>query len=290
MPAVPAAPLPRREPRRALLFTRVAAVAALAATLAYLVWRATSTMAWSVWWLSVPLLGLEVHAALSLALFIHETWDVESALAVAPVAGPPGRVAVLVPTYNEPLEVLLPTIAAAVALVPAHETWVLDDGDRPEVEALARALGADYLTRPTHEHAKAGNLNHALGVVDADFVAVLDADHVALPGFLTHTLGYFADPRVAVVQTPQDFYNVESFEHEHRRGALRRSHLPRFSEQGLFYRVILAGKNRWGAAFWCGTNAVVRTVALREVGGVAADTVTEDIHTTIRLHRRGWRN
>ena len=108
------------------------------------------------------------------------------------------RVAVLIPTYNETEEILLPTIAAAVALQPLHETWVLDDGDRPWVDALAHELGARYLTRPTHEHAKAGNLNHALEVIDADFIAVLDADHVALPGLLTQTLGYFSDPQPGV--------------------------------------------------------------------------------------------
>lgn len=56
-----------------------------------------------------------------------------------------------------------------------------------------------------------------------------------------------------------------------------------------FYRGLSAGRNRWNAAFWCGTNAVVRLEALRAVGGVAVETVTEDIHTTIRLHRKGWR-
>ena len=61
------------------------------------------------------------------------------------------------------------------------------------------------------------------------------------------------------------------------------------SEQALFYRILQPGKNRWTGAFWCGTGAVVRVAALREVGGVATETITEDIHTTIRLHRRGWR-
>jgi cellulose synthase (UDP-forming) len=261
----------------------------MAVTLAYLGWRVTQTMNWSVWWLSVPLLLVEVHAALSLALFAHATWDT-TFIPDRPSAIPSGKIAVLIPTYNETPEVLLPTIAAAAVLRPSHETWVLDDGDRPEVAALARTLGVRYLTRPTHEHAKAGNLNHALGVIDADFIAVLDADHVAMPDFLLHTLGYFADPKMAIVQTPQDFYNVDSFEHQGRRTLLHRyHHLRRYNEQELFYRVIQPGKNRWGGAFWCGTGAVVRTAALRDVGGVAVDTVTEDIHTTVRLHRRGWR-
>jgi cellulose synthase (UDP-forming) len=67
------------------------------------------------------------------------------------------------------------------------------------VEELAATLGARYLARHEHDHGKAGNLNDALGHVDADVVGVLDADHVPASGFLEHTLGYFDDPRVAVV-------------------------------------------------------------------------------------------
>ena len=159
---------------------------------------------------------------------------------------------------------LAPTIAAAVAVRPAD-------------------LGARYLRRDDRRHAKAGNLNHALEVIDADVVGVLDADHVPRPDFLTATLGYFDDPLVALVQTPQDFYNLRSFEHS------RTASRDGFNEQSLFYRAILAGKNRWKAAFWCGTNALLRVSALKDVGGVATGTVTEDIHTTILLHAKGWR-
>jgi len=89
---------------------------------------------------------------------------------------------------------------------------------------------------------------------------------------------------VAIVQTPQDFYNVDSFEHQERSEEKRN-----FNEQSVFYRVILPAKNRWGAAFWCGTGAVVRMEALRSVGGVATETITEDIHTSIRMQKLGWR-
>ena len=283
----PGGGLPGPESATRTAVIRTVAVLALAVNLAYLAWRATATVDLSVWWVSVPLVLLEAHAIVGLALFAFSLWDV----------GPPSRlrrrrdtdlrVAVLIPTYNEPVEVLLPSIAAAVALRPAHETWVLDDGARPAIRELAERLGARYLARTDRTDAKAGNLNAALEVVEADLVAVLDADHVATPGFLTNTLAYFDDPRVAVVQTPQDFYNLDSFEHE----ALHRGEdSDRYNEQALFYRVLQAGKNRWGAAFWCGTGAVVRMAALREVGGVATETVTEDIHTTIRFHRRGWRS
>jgi cellulose synthase (UDP-forming) len=266
-----------------LLLIRGVTLVALAATAAYLGWRALATLNLDAWYLAVPMLVLEAHAAAGLGLFAFSLWDVDRRPARRPLDRLPS-IAVVIPTYNEGPEILVPTIAAAVALEPVHETWILDDGARPEVEELAAALGARYLARPTHEHAKAGNLNHALGVIDAEILAVLDADHVAAPEFLQATLGYFADPRIALVQTPQDFYNVSSFEH----GAGTTYGEP-FHEQALFYRLLQPGKNRWNAAFWCGTNALVRVSALREVGGAATETITEDIHTTIRLHRHGWK-
>lgn len=282
---------PRPESRSTKRRIRVLAVVALAVSVAYLVWRALFTLNPSAWWLSIPLLVLEAHAVAGLALFAFSLWDVDSVPPAPPCRKAPGRIAVLIPTYNEPIDVLLPTVAAAAALEPDHETWVLDDGNRPAVRRLAAQLGVRYLARTERTGAKAGNVNHALSVIDADFVAILDADHVAGRDFLVNTLGYFADPEVAFVQTPQDFYNLDSFEHATRRGRWRaRAQEQAYSEQALFYRVLQPGKNRWQAAFWCGTGAIVRMEALRQVGGVATETVTEDIHTTIRMHRLGWRS
>lgn len=280
-----ALPDPESASRRRTI--QVAAVIALLASVAYLSWRVGSTL--GTLWLAIPLWLLELHAVVGLGLFTFSLWDVDASVVPPPVSSTDFRVAVLIATYNEPNEVLLPTIAAATALKPAHDTWVLDDGNRGWVRDLAVSLGARYLAREDHRHAKAGNINNAIDYIDADLFAILDADHVVSPGFLTNTLGYFGDPLIAVVQTPQDFYNVDSFEHGRNRSWFWRDRRNvSFNEQRLFYRAIQPGKNRWGAAFWCGTNAVVRASALREVGGVATETVTEDIHTTIRLHRRGW--
>ena len=282
------AELPAPESRGRLAVIRTIAIVAIVGTAAYLAWRVGFTVRTGLW-LAIPLWLLELHALIGLGLFTFSLWDVDGPPAPAPRRTTHLRVAVLIPTYNEPQEVLLPTVAAAVALAPAHETWVLDDGERDWVRELASTLGARYLARAEHDHGKAGNLNHALDHVDADVIGVLDADHVPGGGFLTHTLGYFDDPRVAVVQTPQEFYNSDSFEHDKNRALFgRRDSLP-YSEQRLFYRAIQPGKNRWHAAFWCGTSALVRLNALHEVGGVAHETVTEDIHTTIRMHRRHWR-
>jgi cellulose synthase (UDP-forming) len=288
-PSVEGPDLPPRESKGRRTTIRVAAVAALAVTTLYLTWRTLFTLNLGAWWVSIPLLVLELHAFVGLGLFTFSLWDVDSLAPAPPVRSTNLRLAVLIPTYNESEEVLIPTVAAAVAMHLPHETWVLDDGDRPGVEALAHALGARYLTRPVHDHAKAGNLNHALTVVDVDVVAIFDADHVPELEFFEHTLGYFDDPRVGAVQTPQDFYNTTSFEHLPNEDSEPAWDRQAVHEETLFYRVIEPGKNRWHAAFWCGTNAAVRVSALRDVGGVSTDSVTEDIQTTVRLQRRGWR-
>jgi cellulose synthase (UDP-forming) len=268
----------RRQRRRQAIAT-----VAFLVGLTYLGWRALFTlnpdalaMSWFLW-------ALEAHAILGVGLAAFSLWDTRPLEPAAPHV-PEGRVAVFITSYDEPREIVLPTLAAAVAMDGDHETWLLDDGVRPEMRELADRLGARYLGRESSEHAKAGNLNHALAHVDADFVVVLDADHVPDRAFLRRTLPYFNDEGVALVQTPQDFYNEGSFEHVPSR---RRLGSP-YTEQSLFYRVIQPGKNRWRSAFWCGTNAAIRVSALREVGGVATDSITEDLMTTIRLHRAGW--
>lgn len=284
LPDLPDGRMPANESRRRRRLIRGFALFAMVVGASYLTWRLLFTIEAAAWFVAVPMLVLELHHAFGLGLYTFSLWDVDPPPVPAPVDGTDLAVAVLIPTLDESIEVLLPVIGAAVTLQPEHETWVLDDGNRPDVARLAAALGARYLARETNEHAKAGNLNNALQFVEADVIAVLDADHVAGRDFLRHTLGYFDDPGIAVVQTPQDFYNVDSFEHEARPG--RR---PRFNEQAVFYRLILPAKNRWNAAFWCGTSALVRVAALRDVGGVATDSVTEDIHTSVRMHKNGWR-
>lgn len=287
MPVFPGGELPAPEPASRRNLIHGAAVLALAVSVGYLVWRGLFTISLASWWVSIPFYVLEIHAVVGLALFAFALWDLDAGPSWRRVQHTNKRIAVLIPTYNEDREILLPTIAAAVALEPNHETWVLDDGGRVWVRGLAKELGARYIARNERIHAKAGNINHALGIIDADFVAVLDADHVAAPDLLRNTLGYFDDPAVAIVQTPQDFYNLDSFEHgaavDNQDGA------EPYHEQQLFYRAIQPGKNRCHAVFWCGTGAILRTAALADVGGVATGTVTEDIHTTIRLHRRGWK-
>ncbi len=275
------AAMPDPEPRGQLAITRGVALVAAAATVYYLAWRVLATLTPASLLLGVPLLVMETWAFLTAILYAFVLWDLDALTPPTPRESTDLRTVVLIPTYNEPPEVLLPTITAAAAIDLVSAVWVLDDGRRGWVADACASLGLAYRTRPDGTHAKAGNLNTALADIDADLVLVLDADHVASPDFVRNTVGYFDDPKIALVQTPQDFYNEDSFVHELVGNR-------RYCEEELFYRAMQAGRNRWNASFWCGTGAILRVSALRSVGGVSTDSITEDIHTTIRMHRAGW--
>ena len=191
---------------------------------------------------------------------------------------------VLIPTLNEDIEVLTKTITGARDIKGVRDVFVLDDGNRPHVKELADSLGVKYGARTEHNHAKAGNMNFGLGLTDAEFIITFDADHVGTPHFLERTLGYFNDPEVAFVQTPQVFYNRSSFQHREVKG------WDEWSEQTMFYDGLQPAKNTFNAAFYCGSSAILRRAAVDDVGGFATGTATEDIHTAIRIHSKGWKS
>ena len=193
----------------------------------------------------------------------------------------PAAVDVLIPRYDEPVEIVELTVAAAAGL-RGHDVrvWLLDDGDSDEMGELARANGVGYIRRPVHDHAKAGNVNHALQQLDAPFVAIIDCDHVVFPEFLESTLGHFEDDdRLAFVQTPQYYANGDA---PGVPGAA-------WHQQTLFFGAIARGKDGLGATFCCGTNVVFRRTALDETGGFPTHSITEDFELSIGLHERGWR-
>lgn len=248
----------------------------------YLVWRASATLNPDALAFSLIVFAAEAYGLLTFLLFGFMVWDVSRKPASVLHQGL--KVDIYVPTYNEDVSLLEATLAGCNAVRYPHTTYLLDDGRRSEVEKLVLRLGCRYLTRSDNDHAKAGNLNAALNRTDGEFIAIVDADTVPQPDFLDKTLGYFGDPGVALVQLPQEFFNLDSAQHLGSGDVTDSWH-----EQALFYRVIQPGKNRWNAAFWCGSPSVVRRSALMAVGGVATETVTEDIHTSIRLHGQGWK-
>jgi cellulose synthase (UDP-forming) len=257
---------------------RALALVAIVWTAVYLVWRVGWSWHGASRWLWGILLVTELYGLWNLAMLTWFSWRIPPA--VRPSATPGRRVDVYVCTYDETPAVLRATLAGCAAMTYPHTTYLLDDGRRPELARLAREWGAEYVTRPDNAHAKAGNINHALPITLGELVLMLDADHVPLPDALDAVVGYFDDDDVALVQTPHDFYNQDSIQHYE---------IGRH-EQSVFYSVISPGKDRHNAAFWCGSGAVIRRAALLGVGGVAVETIAEDFHTTIKLHRAGWRS
>ncbi len=255
---------------------RAVALVALVWGAVYLAWRLVDTRSGVQPVLFATLLACELFGWIILAGFTFMAWRVP-ATARPPVGWRP-TVDVFVCTYDESHEVLGATLVGCDRITYPHTTWVLDDGHRDDVRLLADRFGARYISRSDNLHAKAGNINHALPLTHGQLILVLDADHVPQPDILDATVGYFDDPAVAVVQTPHDFGNLDSFQHfETGR-----------HDQSMFFEVLMPGKDRHNGAYWCGSAAVILRHALEGIDGIATETVAEDFHTTIRLHGQGW--
>ncbi|KAE8764936.1 glycosyltransferase [Georgenia thermotolerans] len=241
------------------LLVRTLVVLTLTTGTVYVGWRWLYSVNWENWWIAVPLVVAETYALVDAYLFGLTVWR-SKRRGEPPRPDPGATVDVLITTYNEPVDLVAATAAAARRITHPHTTWILDDGARPEMAAAAERLGVGYITRTEGwtnrpRHAKAGNLNNALFATEGEFLLILDADQVPDPRILDRTLGYFTDPDVALVQTPQWFTNVEDAD-------------PLGSQAPLFYGPIQQGKDGWNAAFFCGSNAVLRREALMQLGVV----------------------
>lgn len=257
----------------------------------YLYWRATETL--NVTTLldgvfSIGLLLAETYAWVVLGLgFLQTIWPLRRKTEVLPenkALWP--TVDVLIPTYNEPLEVVKASVLAAQVMdwpTDKIKIYLLDDGHREEFRSFAGEAGVAYIAREDHVYAKAGNINNALKQATGEYVVIFDCDHIPVRSFLTATMGGFLnDPKLALVQTPHHFFSADPFERN--LGTFRK--IP--NEGALFYGLVQDGNDLWNSAYFCGSCAVLKRSALDEIGGIAIDTVTEDAHTSINLHARGY--
>ena len=191
---------------------------------------------------------------------------------------------VFVPTYSEPVEMLRRTIIGCQAMdYPRKKIYLLDDQRRPAMRALARELGCEYFDRPNNQHAKAGNLNHALPRTSGEFIACFDADFVPCRDFLERTVGFFRNSEVGMVQTPQNFFNEDAVTRN-----LGLEHALE-DEQRLFFRTLQPGRDSVNAVVCHGSCFVVRRSALAAIGGVPTETITEDWATSIKLQAAGYK-
>jgi cellulose synthase (UDP-forming) len=257
----------------------------------YLWWRATQTLVTDSPALAVISVGLfvaECYGYLALLFFYIQTWSPiyrEAPPPMDPQALP--AVDIYVTIFDEPMEVLYRTLVGCRAIRYPDEKkkiYVLDDGHRTAVREVAERLGCQYVCRPTHEHAKAGNLNYALKHTGGEIILNFDTDHVPVSTYLERTIGYFRDPQIALVQTAHHFYNPDPYQ-DNLRLTTEVIH-----EQELFFQVIQPGRDHYNAAFFCGSGGLFRRSALEAIGGFLTATTTEDIHTSIRLHAKGYRS
>ena len=262
----------------------------------YLWWRWTYSINWDAVWFSIPVACAETCAFIGLILFSHNIWSVND---VAPKSPPVSRkeahvgpdrgtisVDVFLPTYTEDPELTRYSIRDAKALkypVPLDlKIHVLDDGNRPEMQRVAKQEGVNYITRSTNLGYKAGNLRNGMEQTTGDFLVILDSDTRPFPSLLTNTLGYFRDPDVAWVQTPQWFYDLPEGHKvsdvlarrfgkygkltgslvERIIGPVKIGHDPFISDPKLFYDVIQRRRNGANASFCCGAGSIHRRNAV----------------------------
>ncbi|WP_294222148.1 cellulose synthase catalytic subunit [uncultured Shimia sp.] len=300
--------------------------AAIAAGAAYLHWRWTASLNPDAFVFSVFVATAESLFFLGTLLFYFDIWDEGDTPFVAVLDGHPWHaphstttsVDIFVTTYDEPLEVVRPSLEALLAVHVPHgvriRVCLLDDGDRAEMALEAERRGIGYFSRQTNEGFKAGNLRHALLRTSGDFVVICDADTRLLPTFLQNTLGYFCDPKVAWVQTPHWFYDLPDGESWQRwvtrqsprwlrafpkaeswctrlsarvltwmSGQGRVGRDPFLSDPSVFFDVIQRRRNRNGASFCCGAASIHRREAVFDAAlRDKAHSISRDV-TKIRL-------
>ncbi|WOD41284.1 glycosyltransferase [Nodosilinea sp. E11] len=264
----------------------------------YLVWRCLTTLNLASpleGTLSLGLLGMELFGLVTsmlqllLLLRVRDRRPQADALEQDVLSGRyQPWVDVFIPTYDEPAFILRRTIIGCQAMTyPRKTVYLLDDTRRPEIKALAADLGCEYVTRPDNHHAKAGNLNYAIaharvkGIPQGELIASFDADFVPTLNFLCRTVGFFQQPTVGLVQTPQSFYNADPIA---RNLGLEGVLTP---EEEVFYRQIQPMRDGVGSVVCSGTSFVVRRSALEKTGGFVTESLSEDYFTAVQLAAQG---
>src|SRR3984893_12722029 len=197
------------------------------------------------------------------------------------------KVSVHVPAYNEPAAMLIETLDALARLdYPDFEVLVIDNNTLEEavwrpVEAHCAQLGARFRFFHVAPLAgfKAGALNYALArsAADAEIVAVIDADYLVEPRWLRDLTPGFHDPRIAIVQAPQDY----------RDAGMSAFKAMCYAEYRGFFHIGMITRNERNAIIQHGTMTMVRRAQLSECGW-AEWCITEDAELGLRIFEAGF--
>ncbi|HYF41523.1 MAG TPA: glycosyltransferase [Ramlibacter sp.] len=294
----PSEPVPHRPGLE--LAWQFLAIVALILGANYIRWRWADSLNFDALWFAIPLALAETLAYLGLVLFTFNLWMTRD----TPPQAPPGSISectepgvaperplavdIFITTYNEEEELVRLSILDAKRVTYPHpidlRIHVLDDGRRPAMREVARQEGVHYISRTNNIGFKAGNLRNAMELTSGDFMVICDADTRLFPTFLAHTLGYFRDPDVAWVQTPQWFYDLPEGVRlpdwmagrigrpghwvgraiERMVGPVRIGADPFVNDPQMFYDVIMRRRNWCHASFCCGAGSVHRREAVMQ--------------------------
>ncbi|BAQ63049.1 UDP-glucose-beta-D-glucan glucosyltransferase [Geminocystis sp. NIES-3708] len=190
---------------------------------------------------------------------------------------------ILIPSYNEPLEVVKRTIVGCQLIEYNHKKiYLLDDGNRQEIRQLCQELKCGYITRENRIYAKAGNLNNALTQTNGELIVVFDADFVPTTNFLIRTVGFFQDLKIGLLQTYQSFYSPDPIA---RNLGLENDIT---TEVEIFYRYYQQVKDSVNSAICAGSSFVVKRKYLEEIDGFVTQSLSEDYHTGIKLASKNY--
>ena len=241
---------------------------------------------------SVVLLVFEVLALLLSISFTFEICDVLSRREPARVIPPLTRtpwVALQVPSYNEPVDVVRPTLESLARIdYPNLMIQVVDNNTTdPEVwkplEQLCKELGERFTFVHLEDWPgfKAGALNETTKYLpeQVEILGIVDADYRVRPQWLQETIGHFDDPSVAFVQTSQHYRDWE--DNRYLRGL--------FYSFRYFFDITMPARNHRNSIIFCGTMGLIRRSTFNEIGGWNQECITEDAEASLRMLGAGYR-
>jgi len=208
--------------------------------------------------------------------------------ALAPEAVTAPKVSIHIPAYREPPEMLKQTLDAIARLdYPNYECVVIINNTpdpalwRP-IEEHCKVLGErfKFVNVDNLQGFKAGALRLALihTAADAEIIGVLDADYVVEPTWLKDLMPQFADPKVGLIQAPQD----------HRDGDRSVMHYAMNGEYAGFFDIGMVQRNEFNAIIVHGTMCLIRRTALEAAGSWSSDTICEDTDLGLTMLELGW--
>jgi len=210
------------------------------------------------------------------------------AAALPPAEGFAPKVSVHVPAHREPPEMLKATLDAVARLDYPNFECVVVINNTPDpafwrpIEDHCRTLGErfKFINEDNVSGYKAGALRLALAhtAADAEIIGVIDADYVVRPDWLKDLVPVFADPKVGMVQAPQD----------HRDGDRTVMHHAMNGEYAGFFDIGMVQRNEANAIIVHGTMCLMRRDALMSVGGWSSDTIVEDCDLGLQVLEHGW--